>query len=94
MVHIVEVVSFHPLRLESLKPVCQPLPTFLANKRSFWQTVRTFTLCMTQVIFPTIVYIGIISLIIHCITNSVGQKFTYNELAVPNPGRSGESTES
>ena len=76
-------VSFHPLRLESLKPVCQPLPTFLANKRSFWQTVRTSTLCMTQVIFPTIVYRQIISLIIHCITIPVGQKFTYTKLTVP-----------
>ena len=35
---------------------------------------------MTQVIFPTIVYRQIISLIIHCFTIPVGQKFTYTEL--------------
>ena len=38
---------------------------------------------MTQVIFPTIVYRQIISLIIHSITIPVGQKFTYTKLAVP-----------
>ena len=38
---------------------------------------------MTQVLFPTIVYRQIISLIIHCITILVGQKFTYIKLTVP-----------
>jgi hypothetical protein len=38
---------------------------------------------MTQVIFPTIVYRQIISLIIHCISIPVGQKFTYTKLTVP-----------
>ena len=38
---------------------------------------------MTQVIFPTIVYRQIISLIIHCITIPVGQKFTNTKLTVP-----------
>ena len=38
---------------------------------------------MTQVIFPTIVYRQIISLIIHCITIPVGQKFTYAKLTEP-----------
>jgi hypothetical protein len=38
---------------------------------------------MTQVIFPTIVYRQIISLIIHCVTIPVGQKFTYTKLTVP-----------
>jgi hypothetical protein len=38
---------------------------------------------MTQVIFPKIVYRQIISLIIHCITIPVGQKFTYTKLTVP-----------
>ena len=38
---------------------------------------------MTQVIFPTIVYRQIISLIIHCITIPVGHKFTYTKLTVP-----------
>ena len=33
--------------------------------------------------FPTVVYRQIISLIIHCITNPVGQKFTYTKLTVP-----------
>ena len=42
--------------------------------------VKTSTLCMTQVIFPTIVYIQIISLKMHCITIPVGQKFTYMAL--------------
>uniref|UniRef100_A0AAZ3SFX4 Sleeping Beauty transposase HTH domain-containing protein n=1 Tax=Oncorhynchus tshawytscha TaxID=74940 RepID=A0AAZ3SFX4_ONCTS len=37
---------------------------------------------MTQVIFTTIVYRQIISLIIHCITIPVGQKFTYTKLTV------------
>ena len=32
---------------------------------------------MTEVIFPTIVYRQIISLLTHCITIPVGQKFTY-----------------
>ena len=38
---------------------------------------------MTQVIFPTIVYRQIISLIIHCIEIPVGYKFTYTKLTVP-----------
>ena len=38
---------------------------------------------MTQVIFPTLVYRQIISLVIHCITIPVGQKFTYTKLTVP-----------
>ena len=38
---------------------------------------------MTQVIFPTIVYRQIISLIFHCITIPVGQRFTYTKLTVP-----------
>ena len=38
---------------------------------------------MTHVIFPTIVDRQIISLIIHCITIPVGQKFTYTKLTVP-----------
>ena len=38
---------------------------------------------MTQVIFPTTVYRPIISLIIHCVTITVGQKFTYTKLTVP-----------
>ena len=37
---------------------------------------------MTKVIFPTIVYREIISLIIHCITIPVGQKITYTKLTV------------
>ena len=49
---------------------------------SFAKLVRT-TLCMTQVILPKIGYRQIISLIINCITNPVGQKFTYTELTVP-----------
>ena len=38
---------------------------------------------MTQVIFPAIVYRQIISLILHCITIPVGQKFTDTKLTVP-----------
>ena len=56
---------------------------FLSTNFSFDKLVRTSTLCMTQVIFPTIVYRQIISLIIHCITIPVGQKFTYTKLTVP-----------
>ena len=41
------------------------------------------TLCMTQVIFPTIVYRQIISLIFHGVTIPVGQKFTNTKLTVP-----------
>ena len=52
---------------------------FLLTNYSFVKSVRTSTLCMTQVIFPTIVYREIISLIIHCITIPVGQKFTYTK---------------
>jgi hypothetical protein len=43
--------------LESLNLVFQPL-----HKYSFGMSVRTSTLCMTQVIFPAIVYKQIISL--------------------------------
>uniref|UniRef100_A0A674CKS3 DnaJ (Hsp40) homolog, subfamily C, member 15 n=1 Tax=Salmo trutta TaxID=8032 RepID=A0A674CKS3_SALTR len=43
-------------------------------------SVRTSTLCMTQVISPTIVYRQIISFITYCITIPVGQKFTYTKL--------------
>ena len=57
----------------------QPLHKFV----SFCKSVRTSTSCMTQVIFQTIVYRQIISLIIHCITTPVGQKFTYTKLTVP-----------
>jgi hypothetical protein len=56
---------------------------FLLTNYGFGKSVRTSTLCMTQVIFPTIVYRQIISLIIHCITIPVGQKFTYTKLTVP-----------
>ena len=56
---------------------------FLLTNYSFGKSVRTSTLCMTQVIFPTIVYRQIISLINHCITIPVGQKFTYTKLTVP-----------
>ena len=38
---------------------------------------------MSQVIFPTIVYRQIISLIIQCITIPMGQKFTYTKLTGP-----------
>ena len=74
----VEVGSLHTLRLESLKLVLQPLHKFLV--KSFGKSVRTSTLYMTQVIFPTIVFRQIISLIIHCITIPVFQNFTYTEL--------------
>ena len=50
---------------------------------NFWTLVRTSTLCMTQVIFPKIVYRQIISHIIHCITIPVGQKLTFTKLIVP-----------
>ena len=56
--------------------------TFLLTNYSFGKSVRTSTLCMTQVMFPTIVYRQIFSLIIHCITIPVFQKFTYNKLTV------------
>ena len=80
----VEVGSLHTLRLESLKLVFQPLHKFPVHKLyCFGKSVRTSTLCMTQVSFPTIVYRQIISLIIHCITIPVGQTFTYTKLTVP-----------
>ena len=79
----VEVGSLHTLRLESLKLVFQPLLKFLVNKLYFGKSVRTFTLCMTQVIFPSIVYSQIISLIINSITIAAGQKFTYTKFTVP-----------
>ena len=85
LVDTVEVGSLHTLRLVSLKLVFKPLHTFLVNKKvnnKFGKSVRTSTLCMTQVIFPTIDYRQIISLIIHCITIPVGQKFTYTKLTV------------
>ena len=56
----VEVGSLHTLRLESLKLVFQPLQNFLLTNYSFGKSVRTSTLYMTQVIFPTIVYRHII----------------------------------
>ena len=56
---------------------------FLLTNYRLGKSVRTSTLCMTQVIFPTFVYRQIISLIIHCITIPVGQKFTYTRLTVP-----------
>ncbi|KAM9503999.1 uncharacterized protein ACWYII_000997 [Salvelinus alpinus] len=60
-------------------------PTYLTprQRRTKTTVTRTSSLCMTQVIFPTIVYRQITSLIIHCITNPVGQKFTYTKLTVP-----------
>ena len=61
-IHTVEVGSLHTLRLESLKLIFQPLHKFIVNKLSFWQSVMTSPLCMTQVIFQTIVYRQIISL--------------------------------
>ena len=60
---------------------------FLLTNYSFGKVVRTSTLCMTQVIFPTIVYRQIISLIIHCITIPVGQKFIYTDCAFKQLGR-------
>ena len=56
---------------------------FLLTNYSFGKSVRTSTLCMIQVVFSTIVYRQIISLIIHCITIPVGQKFKYTKLTVP-----------
>ena len=82
-IYTVEVGSLHTLRLESIKLIFQPLHKFLVNKLSFGKSVGTSTLCMTQVIFPTIVYRQIIWLIIHCITIPVGQRFTYTKLTVP-----------
>jgi hypothetical protein len=57
-------------------------PNVLFTNYSFDKSVRKITLCISQVIFPTIVYRQIISLIIHCITIPVGQ-FTYTKLSVP-----------
>ena len=78
--YTVEVGSLHTLRVESF---FHHSTHFLLTNYSFGKSVRTSTLCMTQVIFPTIVYRQIISLIIHCITIPVGQKFTYTKLTVP-----------
>ena len=82
--YTVEIGSQHTLRLESLKRVFQPLHKFLVKLTNyiFGKSVRTSTLSMAQVIFPTIVYRQIISLIIHCVTIPVGQKFTYTKLTV------------
>ena len=79
-IYTVEVGSLHTLRLESLKLVfLKPLHKCLITNYSFDKLVRTSTLCMVQVICPTIVYRQITSLIIHCITIPVGQKFTYTK---------------
>ena len=59
------------------------LTNFLLTNYSFGKSVRTSTLCTTQVFVLTIVNRQIISLIIHCITIPVGQKFTYTKLTVP-----------
>ena len=75
----VEVGSLHTLRLESIKFV------FNHSTHFFLTTIVLASqlghlLC---VMFPIIVYRQIISLIIHCITIPVGQKFTYTKLTVP-----------
>jgi hypothetical protein len=51
----------------------------LLTNYSFGKSVRTSTLCMTQVIFPTL----FTDTLIHCITIPVGQKFTCTKLTVP-----------
>jgi hypothetical protein len=82
--HTVEAGSLHPLRLESLKLVFQPLHVHvLFTNYGFGKSVRTSTVCITQVIVPTIVSRHIILLIIHCTAIPVGQKFTYTKLTVP-----------
>ena len=81
--HTVEIRSLHTLRLESLNLVFNHSTNVLLTNCSFGKSVKTSTLCMTQVTFTTIVYRHIISLIIHCITIPVGQKFTYTKLTVP-----------
>ena len=78
----VEVGSLHTLRSHS-NLFFNLSTNFLLTNYSFGKSVRTSTLCMTQVIFPTIVYRQSISLIIHCITIPVGQRFTYTKLTVP-----------
>jgi hypothetical protein len=55
ILYTVEVGSLHTLRLESLELVFHSTNFFLTNY-SFGKSVRTSTLCMTHVIFPTIVY--------------------------------------
>ena len=52
----IEVGSLHTLRLESLKLVFNHSTNFLLTNYSFDKSVRTSTLCMTQVLFLTIVY--------------------------------------
>ena len=81
--YIVEVKSLRTLRLESLNSYFNHSTHFLLTNYSFGKSVRTSTLCMTQVIFPTIVYRLIVSLIIHCITIPLGQTFTYTISTVP-----------
>ena len=83
ILYTVEVGSLHIVKLESLKLVFNHSTNVLLTNYSFGKSIRTSTLCMTQVIFPTIVYGQIISHIIHCITIPVGQKFTYTKLIVP-----------
>ena len=62
---MVEVRRLHTLRLESLKLVFNHSTNFLLTNYSFGESVRTSNLCLAQVIFPTIVYRQIISLVIH-----------------------------
>ena len=50
-----EVRSLHALILESLKLIFNHSTNFLLTNYSFGKSVRTSTLCMTHVIFPTIV---------------------------------------
>jgi hypothetical protein len=59
----VEVGSLHTLRLESINSFLNHSTNVLLTNHSFGKSVRTSTLCMTQVIFPTTVYRHIISLI-------------------------------
>ena len=76
-VSTVEIGSLHTLWLESLKLIFPPL-----HKISCSQTIVLISR-FGQVIFPTVVYRQIISLIIFCITIPVGQKFTFAKLTVP-----------
>ena len=83
MLNTVEVRCLQTLRLEYKNTFFHHSTNFLLTNYSFGKSVRTSTLCMTQVIFPIIVYKLIISLIFHCIIIPVGQTFTYTKLTVP-----------
>ena len=75
-----EVAALYTFEVGVIKTCFSTTPTnFLLTNYSFGKSVRTSTLCMTQVIFQQL----FTDRLIHCITTPVGQTFTYTQLTVP-----------